>query len=157
MLELKKVLMRWKHEFITKAEYKKLISLNLILPLAYGCLKIYKIGNLLRIIISLIGNPLHNLASYLHKIFNDSLPQTINFIGNRFKLVESIFQINISNDEIILSLDVISLFTNIPVDLVIVSVKNRWNLIQDNTNISLNEFIIALKLVLNSMFFIYVQ
>jgi len=78
-------------------------------------------------------------------------------VGNRFKLVESIFQINIFNDKIILSLDVISLFTNIPVDLVIVSVKNRWNLIQDNTNISLNEFIIALKLVLNSMFFIYVQ
>jgi len=77
---LKKVLMRWKqHEFITKAEYKKLISLNLILPPAYGCLKIHKIGNLLHIIISLIGNPLHNLASYLHKIFNDSLPQTISW------------------------------------------------------------------------------
>lgn len=98
--------MRWKQlKFITESEYKKLISLNLILSRAYGHSKIHKIGNPLRIIISSIGNPLHNLAAYLHKILNNNPPQASSSIGNSFKLVDSISQTSISNDKILLSLD----------------------------------------------------
>jgi hypothetical protein len=47
----------------------------------------------------------------------------------------------------------VSLFTNIPMDLVIKSIKKRWNEIQTNTSIPLNEFLIGINMVLNSTFF----
>ncbi|KAG5324769.1 GTD2A protein, partial [Pseudoatta argentina] len=53
----------------------------------------------------------------------------------------------------LISLDVISLFTNIPLDLVIESVTNRWNYIKKSTTIPEKKFLIALELVLNLMYF----
>lgn len=54
-------------------------------------------------------------------------------------------------------LNVVSLFTNVPLDLAIKSIKNRLIIHQKNIKISYDEFIKALKLVLYSTFFIFVQ
>lgn len=53
------------------------------------------------------------------------------------------------------SLDVVSLFTNIPIDLALNSVDKKWKLIKDYTNLPKNEFILAAKLCLNSTYFQY--
>jgi len=53
----------------------------------------------------------------------------------------------------LISLDVISMFTNIPVNLAIESISNRWVHISKGTKIPKNEFIKALKLILESIFF----
>jgi len=44
--------------------------------------KIHKLGYPLRIIISLSGNLLHNLASFLHNILRLSLPLPFSHINN---------------------------------------------------------------------------
>ena len=59
--------------------------------------------------------------------------------------------------KILASLDVISLFTNIPIDLVSKSIEKRWDYIIKNTTIPLNEFLSAVNFVLDSMFFIFNQ
>jgi len=51
------------------------------------------------------------------------------------------------------SFDVVSLFTNIPIDLVKESLKRRWNDISKGTKIPLNEFLRGVDFVLNSTFF----
>jgi len=58
------------------------------------------------------------------------------------------------DDEIsLISLDVVSLFTNIPIELAVKSVEDRWNYISSNCNIPRNEFIEAIRLILESTYF----
>jgi len=52
-----------------------------------------------------------------------------------------------------ISLDVISLFTNIPIDLALDSIYNRWSAISKICNISKEEFFISLQLVFILRFF----
>jgi len=53
----------------------------------------------------------------------------------------------------LISLDVVSLFTNVPLDLVTGGIAKRWHLIKNNTKIPYNEFMISLKLIMDSTFF----
>jgi len=48
---------------------------------------------------------------------------------------------------------VVLLFTNIPIDLAIKSVTNRWNFISTSCDIPKNEFLDAVRFVLESTFF----
>lgn len=44
---------------------------------------------------------------------------------------------------IIGSLDVISLFTNVPIDLALIDIRNRWSYIKKHTSIPMDEFIMV--------------
>jgi len=55
----------------------------------------------------------------------------------------------------LISLDVVSLFTNIPQDLAINSIIKRWALIKLKTNIPKDEFLEAIKLILSSTYFVF--
>jgi len=68
-------------------------------------------------------------------------------------LTEKLKDIFISDNHILISLDVISLFTNIPLDLVIDSVVKRWGHIANSCSIPREEFLNALKLVFDSTYF----
>jgi len=61
----------------------------------------------------------------------------------------------ILNSDVLISLDVTSFFTNVPLDLAIDSISRRWTYIQHNTKIPKNEFILAIKFVLSSTFFTF--
>jgi len=61
----------------------------------------------------------------------------------------------IPEKHVLLSLDVKSLFTNIPVELILEGISNRWQYIQNETKISKKEFITAVKFILNSTFFTF--
>lgn len=109
------MLTKWKQQdVISNSVYYSLNFSNPTLPRAYGVPKVHKTGYLLRIIISTTGSPLHSLASYLHKIIYTSLPHPAH-IDNSFHLVKNIFNVKISNDSVLLSLDMVSMFTNVPV------------------------------------------
>lgn len=58
-----------------------------------------------------------------------------------------------SHDFDLISLDVTSLFTNIPSDLAIKVIKKRWSFISRNTKFTLDEFLIAINFILSSTFF----
>ena len=61
----------------------------------------------------------------------------------------------IDKTEIIISLDVTSLFTNVPLDIALDEPVRRWDSIKCATNISKNEFINVIKFVLTSTYFIF--
>jgi len=52
-------------------------------------------------------------------------------------------------------LDVKLLFTNIPFELIIEGIKDRWQYIQNKTKISKKEFIIAIQFIINSTYFTF--
>ena len=55
----------------------------------------------------------------------------------------------------LISLDVVSLFTNIPTDFTLVSLSNRWNFISQGTKMNKDEFLNDIKFILNSTFFTF--
>jgi hypothetical protein len=109
----------------------------------------------LRIIVSSINTALHPLASYLQELITKSIPRSKSHINNSLDLYKILNGKHINDSEVLFSLDVTSLFTNIPVDLAINGVMNRWNFIALNTEIPKEDFLIAIKFVLTSTFFTF--
>jgi len=156
LLELKTILKRWNDRgYIALATYSSLNTSNAILPRAYGLPKIHKTGHPLRIIISSVGSPLHNLANFLHKILVNSLPPHFSQIRNSSQLIEKLSNIHIPSECCLASFDVVSLFTNVPTDMVLEIIKEKWCHIQLHTNLPQQEFVLAIKFVLESTFFLF--
>jgi len=100
-----------------------------------------------RIIVSSINTALYTLASFLQKIISTSLTYDDKYVSNSFDLYKVLSGKKIGNTNILLSLDVISLFTNFPQDLAIKGISNRWATIEKNTNIPMDKFILALQFI----------
>ena len=153
---LRELLTRWKNmDYISSATYRYLSCSDGVLPRAYGLPKIHKPNHPLRVIVSSINSPLYTLASFLDKIMHISFPRASSSVKNSFDLVNKLKYITIGKDHTLISLDAVSLFTNIPLDLAIESVNSRWEFISRNCEIPKSEFIIAVRLVLHSTFFTF--
>jgi len=146
---------RWKNkEFIDIQIYRNLHTTDGLLSRAYGLPKIHKQGHPLRIIVSSIGSPLYSLSNYLHNIIKSSIPTPLSFIKNSYHLVSKLNGITLDSQLELASLDVVSLFTNVPFELVYEGIQKRWELISMNTAIPIEEFLTAIcRLILNSTFF----
>ena len=149
-------LKRWKRlDYISESTYKLLNCTEGVLPRAYGLLKIHKPNCPLRIIVSCDNSPLYNLATFLHKIIYNSIPKADSFIANSFQLVNKLRNTHIDEGLKLVSLDVVSLFTNVPVDLALESIAKRWNYIKEQCSIPQDEFISAVRFVLDSTYFLF--
>jgi len=151
---IRNMLASWKkREYIDTRLYKKLLITDGTLPRAYGLPKLHKEGFPLRVIISSLNSPLYELACYLHKIIKDSVPEATSYVGNSFRLVNELKGKKLGPGYTLASLDVVSLFTNVPLELAYDAISDRWELIERNTIIPKNEFINAVRLVLESTYF----
>ena len=122
---------------------------------AYGLPKIHEENNPLRIIISDINSPTSILSKYLKTIITQSLPTPTSNIKNSWVFKQKIEKCNIPLNYVLLSLDVISLFTNIPNEMVLIGLEKRWEPIKNNTNIPKKSFLNAVEFILNYTFFIF--
>ncbi|XP_011859234.1 PREDICTED: uncharacterized protein LOC105556743, partial [Vollenhovia emeryi] len=153
---LTSLLTRWRDKnFISQGQYRNMYASDGVLPRAYGLPKIHKPNIPLRIIVSSVYTPLYNIATFLQDILQQSLPSNPTTVKDSFTLVESLRNTYVPAGVELISLDVVSLFTNIPLDLAINSVKKRWNFISKKTKIPLKEFIEALQFVLHSTYFTF--
>ena len=123
---LREILNRWKNsEYISHTTHRSLICSDGILPRAYGLPKIHKPNHPLRIIVSSINSPLYKFASFLDRIMHKSFPLASSSVKNSFDLVKKLNTVNITKGHTLISLDVVSLFTNIPLDLAIESISRE--------------------------------
>jgi len=142
-------------DIIDEWTYKKLKCTNGNLPRCYGLPKIHKPGHPLRIVVASVGSPLYEVAKFINNILSGSIKKPLSHIKDCWSFAEKINEKIIEPNEILVSLDVTSLFTNIPRELVIQAVENRWTDIQRNTKLSLNQLISAIDLVLSSTSFVF--
>jgi len=117
--------------------------------------KIHKENIPYRIIVSSVNSTLHSFANFLHRILHRSLPLPNSHVKNSFELYKTLNYMDVPDNHILISLDVISLFTNIPQDLVIEGINNRWQFIEKETKISKTEFIASVQFILNSTYFTF--
>jgi len=79
----------------------------------------------------------------------------LSHIDNSLQLVQKLEGVSVDDDYDLISLDVVSLFTNIPTNLALESVAKRWDQISKGTNIPRMEFVNAIKKILDSIFFMF--
>ncbi|XP_011705916.1 PREDICTED: uncharacterized protein LOC105461126 [Wasmannia auropunctata] len=144
-----------KKKHISKETYLALHCSDTSLPKAYGLPKIHKKDVPLRIIVSSVNSAVNPLATFLHEIISKSTTPTNSHVTNSFDLYKTLTGKEIGESDNLISLDVISLFTNVPVDLALDGISSRWNEIEKNTTIPFEEFMSAIKFVLTSTFFTF--
>ncbi|XP_045460391.1 uncharacterized protein LOC123670856 [Harmonia axyridis] len=117
--ENNKIIKNWKEKgFISEIDYKTLIIHNSKTPKIYGLPKIHKEGNPLRPIVSCVQSPLYHLSKYLAEILTRTTGNNEYYIKNSIELKEQLNKLKINKNDKLYSLDVVSLYTNIPIELV---------------------------------------
>jgi hypothetical protein len=81
----------------------------------YGQPKIHKINNPLRPIISTTATYNHHLSQHLTRILSKQREKPPSFVKDSFELMKKITNLKTNNNEILVSFDIESLYTNIPV------------------------------------------
>lgn len=100
-----------------------------------------------------LNSPLYKLSDYFNRIIFSNIPNANNSILNSFEVVKKIQIIKV-HYYIMFSIDVISLFTDVLIDLAIKSIKIKWN-IREKTKIPLSEFLKAIEFTLISTYFVF--
>ena len=100
---------------ITTAHFEKLRPSLSRAPRFYGLPKIHKPSTPLRPIVSSIGSPTHSLAKFVTSIISSLTGKTPSHVKNAKHFTEMISEETVEEDEMMISFDVQSLFTNVPV------------------------------------------
>ncbi|BHF84549.1 hypothetical protein SprV_0902770000 [Sparganum proliferum] len=83
----------------------------------YGLPKVHKIGIPLRPIVSLIGAPNYKISKWLFHHLHPLTKDSENSIEDSNEFLDKLKGVSVATDEIMVSFDVVSLFTSIPLDL----------------------------------------
>ena len=129
-------------KYINKVLFDRLKPSNTKAPRFYGLPKIHKPDMPLRPIVSAIGSPMYSLAKFVTKIISPLIGRTIAHVKNSLDFRNMILKERIDESEIMVSFDVKSLFTNVPIDKTLEVISNS-ELINDQ---SLKERFLSLRI-----------
>ncbi|XP_059221518.1 uncharacterized protein LOC131996087 [Stomoxys calcitrans] len=137
----------FKSKHITKWEKTKLDSISPQSPELYGLPKIHKDGTPLRPISSSMNVPCYALSKHIGNILKTIISTEYN-VKNSLELKQQLGSITLDKDDIIVSFDVVSLFTNIPIYLAIKKIMDKWDTLWVNTTIPRQTFLKILNFCL---------
>lgn len=144
------------NDILDEATVKRLTIHNAVTPKFYGLPKIHKVDTPLRPIVSSINSPTYKLSAFVAGVL------TVAFNGiNNYNTKDSFtFSSEFNNFQlpvgfVVISLDVVSLFTNIPVELVIQIINNKWELIEPCCNFTKDRFIQTINFIFNNTYFAF--
>ncbi|XP_062552387.1 LOW QUALITY PROTEIN: protein diaphanous-like [Armigeres subalbatus] len=121
-------------------------------PRIYGQPKAHKPNLPLRPVVPTITAPTYNLSKFIAKILQQTFTSQYN-VADSFTFANFSNQTTIPPDHILVSFDVVSLFTNIPNELVRRSIIFRWTEIKQGTNINLDLFLEMVELCMDTSYF----
>ncbi|XP_044766183.1 uncharacterized protein LOC123322305 [Coccinella septempunctata] len=142
-------------QMITGSQYKELIRHNSTPPKLYCLRKTHKQVLSFRPIVSCISGPGYNIGSFLHTILSNVLSSSKFKVKDSFSFVEELKNIHVPENYKMMSLDVVSLFTNIPKSLVFQIITKRWRYISCFTVLDENSFIKLVDIVFDSSYFTF--
>lgn len=137
-----------KDNFIDRKTELWLHNNNAVAPKIYGLPKIHKENIPLRPVVSNSGAASYNMSQFIGRIINNIVDKDIYNVRNSFDFKEFIENIMVPQDHVMVSFDIISLFTNIPTDLAINIINNKWKDIENHTRIPQQKFINLIKFVM---------
>lgn len=132
----------------------RLTTYNSTAPKAYGLPKVHKEGIPLRPVVSFINSPTYALAKFAAGILSPLSVNDLN-IKDSLELVKFISEKRLPEGHMLISLDVRSLFTNIPISLVLSEVERRFDELGDHVMLQKEELRQVVELCLCSGYFTY--
>ena len=145
----------YKIDRLSQKEYFYLRSTDAIAPRIYGLPKIHKPDWPLRPIVSFINSPLYNLSKFMAKILTPLINSNNLSIKNSFEWIDRISNFKINDNDLMLSFDVVSLFTKIPVHIAKSVIFDRLKCdseLKFRCKLNVNEIMNALDLCLNNTY-----
>ncbi|XP_071054425.1 uncharacterized protein [Onthophagus taurus] len=142
--------------YIDKPLKLKLAPTHFITPRIHGLIKIHKQDKPLRPIVNNINGPTYALSKFLNSSLNNLNSMNDYDIKNSLELKEKLKSLHLDNHikYDIVSFDVQSLFTNIPLQKMIELVETNWEHIEDHTVIKNKKlFIEGIKLCTFNSYF----
>jgi hypothetical protein len=91
----------------------------------YGLPAIHKLDIPLRPTVSFLGSSCYALADFLHKIPSPLAGKSESFIKNSVRFIQLLKSVNLQSSDILVSFDVVSLFTHVPVDEALQVIRNK--------------------------------
>lgn len=132
----------------------RLTSYNAVPPKMYFLPKYHKADLPLRPISSDLNGPTNSLAKYAASILA-KLPKSKYHIVNSYDFHDYVTQLSWKDDEIMISFDVVSLFTNTPMNKVLDILEKRWNEIERVTELPKRDFIRMVHICTSNCYFQY--
>ncbi|XP_055585258.1 uncharacterized protein LOC129738096 [Uranotaenia lowii] len=141
-------------KLINRATELKLKTYKATAPCIYGTPKAHKEGLPLRPVVPCMTSPSYELSKHVGRILQASINSKYN-VKDSFEFCEFINDVVLPPDHILVSFDVVSLFTCIPRDLVLSNIINNWDAIKKNTNINLDMFLEIVNFCMTCSYFRY--
>ena len=127
-------------------------------PRFYGLPKIHKPNTPLRPIVSAIGSPTYSLAKFVTTIISPLTGKTLSHVKNAKHFTEMISEETVDGDEVMVSFDVQSLFTNVPVDQALDVIHDKLSkdeTLGDRTPLTPQQITNLLHTCLRATYFLY--
>ena len=143
-------------ERITNALYNKLRPTGSQPPRIYGLPKFHKPDIPLRPIVSCIGSPTYQLSKHITSLISSLAGHTSSHVKNSRHFTEMMGSVHVESDEIVVSFDVSSLFTNVPVGEAVSIIHERLRedgTLGDRTSLSPERIADLLEMCLKSTYF----
>ncbi|XP_065078974.1 uncharacterized protein LOC135701953 [Ochlerotatus camptorhynchus] len=132
----------------------KLKTYRAVCPKIYGQPKAHKPGLPLRPVVPCMTAPSYELSKYVGKILQNSLVSKYS-IKDSFGFCEYVNSIELPEGHILVSFDVVALFTSIPKSLVKRSIFRHWDDIGKNTAICLDLFWEVTEFCIDCSYFVF--
>lgn len=121
----------------------------------YGLVKIHKTGYPIRPIVSSVNSPTYQLSKMFSRILKNVVGKTCRSIKNSKELATKLKKVRLPKNHVLISLDVVCLFTKIPSDLIYAAVPKKWQCIKKHTSLPKDELLEGLKIVIENCCFQY--
>jgi hypothetical protein len=134
-----------KKSYITNQKGTELHRYNGVISKMYGLPKTHKNDCPLRPIVSCVNSATYNISRFFTTMLRNVIGTTDSFVKNSEEMRRELLQLRIPPNHLMISLDVVSLFTCIPNDLVIHVVEERWSEISVHSPLPRDEFVKVLR------------
>ena len=139
-------------------QYHKLRDSAGHIPLLYALPKIHKQDVPLRPIVSFISSPTYSLSKHLVSILSPLVGNSERHVRNSTNFAKFITTQTLEEDEVLVSFDVVSLFTKIPTNLAVQVARQclqEDSSLPERTSLTPSEIVSLLELCLNATYFAF--
>jgi hypothetical protein len=138
--------------------YRHLYPTSTETPKFYCLPKVHKPQVPLRPIVASRNSMTYNLAKFIAKVLRPLVGKSERHLKNSQDLVNKLRGVTLSNNQSLISYDVTSLFTNVPVDESVSIIRNKLSedaTLKDRTSLSADQIADLLSLCLKTTYFVY--
>ena len=141
-------------KLVDKKTAIRLRTYTAVCPKIYGQPKAHKAGLPLRPVVPCMTAPTYELSKFVDTIMQQAISSKYS-VKNSFEFCQYVHTVTVPAGYIMVSFDVVSLFSSIPIELVRKSIIKHWENISAHTPMCLDLFLETVQFCIDSSFFLF--